>query len=136
MSLLNKRVKHHRTPKEDDETYPLYIALKDTADRYGHKFKDDFTHIPYACMCCNRRIRSYLVQCQSCDYEYSFCHKCKKEVDMLFGFGICLFCEREKNDKIISALNKLCDADEKADSNDFYGRKTIENLLEKNLSKQ
>lgn len=130
----NKRIK--RYPKEDYETYPLVVTLKDTEDRYGHKFKNDFTHIPYACMCCNRRIKSYIVQCHSCDYEYSFCNKCKKEANILFGFGICLFCEREKNDKIVKALNKLCDEEFKVDCNDFYGRKTIETLLEKNLSKQ
>ena len=133
MSKLDK--KNKKSSKDDYKTYPLCIALKDKEDRYGHKFKNDFTHIPFTCMCCNRRIRSYLIQCSVCDYEYSFCSKCKNDVSIIFGFGACIFCERERNDKISDALIKIVGPPSKNIENDLYGRVIVEQLLQKYTEK-
>ena len=85
--------------------YPIINVIVDPNDRYGVEYKKKLELRLCPCICCNIDLAPNIILCAICKYEYHFCKICIKSKEEIMNFDRCIFCERKKNDKIITVLN-------------------------------
>ena len=107
-------------------SYPIINVIVDPNDRYGINYKEKLKSLLSPCICCNLELSIHLKRCSICKYEYYFCKKCIKSKEEIMNFDRCLFCEREKNDKLINILNNCGYKFPQSSKFDLFGSETID----------
>jgi len=106
--------------------YPIINVIVDPNDKYGINYKEKLKSRLSPCICCNFDLSPHLILCSICKYEYHFCKKCVKSKEEIMNFDRCLFCEREKNDKLIAILNDCGYKFTLPSKFDLFGSETVD----------
>ena len=123
--------------KKSSKKYPGVEMLSDKEDLYGKKYRESLKKCCFGtgiiCFACNAELPRHILACRICEYKYQFCGKCWNDHDIFVNRMRCVFCERERNDKICRLLREL--GMEVPENNkeglDLYQDDVIDKLLDK-----
>jgi len=112
--------------KPEKEVIPIICCFFDVNDRYGIKYKETFRNLIFGCFCCKGELSSHIMTCSDCNYGYNFCGKCYEDRELIVGLDTCIFCERQRNDKIMDILGIV---NSERRFGDLYCRKMIDEYI-------